>query len=444
MRNLILGAAFTSMAACGQVYISPDVPMDDPNVHVVSLTAQSVAEANTSPYQPQPLPAAFHQNAGAGGAVRGTGTLPQPSTQSQTRPAALRLNAPPSAPQRAYVIGVGDVVLLAAPSAGSTVEKLTGLLAAQNSRQGYTVQDDGAIAIPDVGRVELAGLTVEEAEAEVFQRLVSSQFDPSFSIEIAEFNSQRVSVGGAVAAPAVVSITLTGLTLEEALAATGGLAAKDEEYTSIRLYRNGTLYQVPLKDYFATPSIQKTRLAAGDSIFVDETYELEMAQTYFAEQIALAQFKQQARTAALTELDMEIALRRAALAEERTNFQTRIELDGVERDYVYLTGEVQNPSRFALPFDQKASLADALFENGGAPAVTANPAQLYVLRGTEKGVTAYNLNYRNAANLVLATKMELRPNDIIFAAEQPITRWNRVIQQIVPSLITSGAGLATQ
>ncbi|MGV6839095.1 MAG: polysaccharide biosynthesis/export family protein [Planktomarina sp.] len=444
MRIVILGTALTALTACGQVYISPDVPMDDPNVQVVSLTAQTVDAANASHYHPKSLPAVFTQNVGAGGTPRGAGALPQPSAQLQNRPDALRLNAPPSSPQTPYVIGVGDVVLLATPSAGSTVEELTGLLAAQNSRQGYTVQDDGAIAIPDVGRVNLAGLSMEEAEAEVFQRLVSSGFDPSFSIEIAEFNSQRVSVGGAVAKPAVVPITLTGLTLEEALAATGGFTATDEDYVSIRLYRAGTLYQMPLSDYFGTPDLQKTRLAAGDSIFVDEAYELDLAQAYFAEQITLAQLKQQARASALNELNTEVTLRRAALAEERTNFQTRLELDGVDRDYVYLTGEVKNPSRFALPFDNTASLADALFENGGAPAETANPEQLYVLRGTADGVVAYNLNYRNAANLVLATKMELRPNDIIFAAQQPITRWNRVIQQIVPSLITSGAGLAAQ
>ncbi len=93
---------------------------------------------------------------------------------------------------------MGDVVLLATKSGASTVEELSGLLAAQNRRQGYTVQDDGgAIAIPDVGRIMLGGMTLEEAEAELFQALVENQIDPSFSLEIAEFNSQRVAVGGA-------------------------------------------------------------------------------------------------------------------------------------------------------------------------------------------------------------------------------------------------------
>jgi polysaccharide export outer membrane protein len=34
--------------------------------------------------------------------------------------------------------------------------------------------------------------------------------------------------------------------------------------------------------------------------------------------------------------------------------------------------------------------------------------------------------------------MELRPGDVIFVAEQPVTRWNRVIDQITPSVINLG------
>ena len=57
--------------------------------------------------------------------------------------------------------------------------------------QGYTVQDDGAIAIPDVGRIVLGGLTLEEAEDAVFRSLVEARLDPSFSIEVAEFKRCR-------------------------------------------------------------------------------------------------------------------------------------------------------------------------------------------------------------------------------------------------------------
>jgi len=35
--------------------------------------------------------------------------------------------------------------------------------------------------------------------------------------------------------------------------------------------------------------------------------------------------------------------------------------------------------------------------------------------------------------------MELRPNDIIFVAEQPVTKWNRTVSQIGPSFIQAFA-----
>nr|WP_272209961.1 polysaccharide biosynthesis/export family protein [Marinicella sp. W31]MDC2875808.1 polysaccharide biosynthesis/export family protein [Marinicella sp. W31] len=81
------------------------------------------------------------------------------------------------------------------------MNEINGLLSAQNARQGFTVQDDGAIAIPTVGRVAIGGMTLEEAQSALFQNLVQSQIDPNFNLEITEFNSQRVAVGGAVAAP---------------------------------------------------------------------------------------------------------------------------------------------------------------------------------------------------------------------------------------------------
>jgi len=197
-----------------------------------------------------------------------------------------------------YEIGIGDVVLLATPRAAGSVEQLTGLLAAQNARQGYTVQDDGSINIPDVGRVRIAGLTIEDAEAALFQRLVENQIDPTFSLEISEFNSRRVSIGGAVSQPTVVPVTLTPLYLEEALAAAGGITVEDQDYASIRLYRDGTLYQIPLSQLYSRASLTKTRLLPGDAIFVDTEYELARAQEYFAQQITLVQARQAARASA--------------------------------------------------------------------------------------------------------------------------------------------------
>ncbi len=447
-KQLILGLSLAALAGCGAVYISPAVKSGvtdtDAKVRVVPVTPSSVLVANRSSYNPKSLPAVFFQNAGGPGGGRGIGALPPASTGPEQRPVRLETRVPPPAAVAPYEIGVGDVVLLATPQAGSTIEELTGLLAAQNRRQGYTVQDDGAIAIPEVGRIRLAGMTLEEAEAEVFQRLVEAQIDPSFSLEIAEFNSKRVSIGGAVRNAAVVPIRLTPLYLPEALAAAGGVQLVDDDFAVIRLYRDGALYQIPVKQLYQRQELQKVRLIDGDSLFVDTDFELTKAQAYFAEQIQLSQFRQAARVQALTELQAAVGLRRDALAESRGNYSARAELDAIDKDYVYLTGEVVKQSRFPLPLGRKANLADALYAEGGFATQTGNPSQIYVLRGSPDpadfgAITAWHLDAENAANFLLTTRMELRPNDVVFIAEQPITRWNRVVQQIVPSLLTSAA-----
>ncbi|KIN60110.1 Polysaccharide export protein [Sulfitobacter noctilucae] len=50
-------------------------------------------------------------------------------------------------------------------------------------------------------------------------------------------------------------------------------------------------------------------------------------------------------------------------------------------------------------------------------------------------MTAWHLNARNATNMTLATRFMMQPNDVVFIAEQLITRWNRALRQIFPSLI---------
>lgn len=440
MKALVVMGALL-LGGCGQIYFAPDVSdqLTDATVTIVPLNGRSAISANQSTYQPRSLPTVFFQNAGSGAGPIGAGALPDPVSVQQFRPAGIETRLPPATPQEPYKIGVGDVLVLATPQSASSIEELSGLLAAQNQRQGYTVQDDGAVAIPDVGRVQLAGLNLEEAEAEVFQSLVSRQLDPTFSIELAEFNSKRASIGGAVRNPQILPINLTPVSLQEAIAAAGGAIALDQQFTTVRLYRDGTLYQVPLEDL---PSTDVT-LMAGDSIFVDTGFQLDQAQAYFAEQITLSQLRQSARSLALSTLQAEVSLQRDALSEARSSFQARLDADAVDRDFVYLTGEVVTQGRFPLPFGRQASLADALFAQGGAIPDTGNPGEIYLLRGhADNGVTAFHLDGRNPVNMLNATKLQLRPNDIIFVSQQPVTRWNRVVQQLVPSLIVAGATAA--
>jgi len=435
---------FVVLSGCGSAYISPSVQevseasASSPSVDVVPLTVAVATQANRSAYTPRHLPKIFAQVTPIPSA-RQSPALPDPVVNAATRPSAVETRIPPKQATTPYRIGVADVLLLATPTATSTVEQLSGLLAAQNKRQGYTVQDDGAIAIPDVGRVQVADLTLDEAEAEIFQALVKNQITPSFSLEIAEFNSQRVAIGGAVAKPILAPISLKPLLLGEALQLAGGITAADQDFTTIRLYRGGKIYQIPLTKYLSDSTLHSIRLTDQDSIYVDISFDLVRAQAFFSEQIQLVSLTAAARSQAMAKLQAEFTIQSKRADELRAGFQSREALDAIARDYVYLAGEVATQGRFTLPFERKAMLADALFSQAGITTREGNVSQIYLLRGNHEGtkVTAYQLDARNMANMVVATRMELRPGDILFVAEQPVTKWNRTISQIGPSIIAA-------
>lgn len=447
--GMALAAAMLLPAGCGVVYTSPNVSRNlgtDIDVRVMDLTPETVLLANRTPYSPRNLPREFYAAASARQGL-GMGALPAAPVLPDERPGRLELRVPPDTAPQPYRLGVGDVVLLATKTNGNSVEQLSGLLAAQMQRQGYTISDDGGISIPDIGRVEIGGLTLQEAQDRIFRFLLEQQVDPAFSLEVAEFNSQRVTVGGAVQKAARVPITLNALTLGEALAATGGLTVRDEQYASIRIYRAGTLYQIPYQDYLARPALQELRLVNGDAVFVDTTYDLDRALEFYRQEIDVIRLRSQARKDTVDMLQAEVELRRGMLEEKRGNFEARQEYGAEARDYVYLSGEVFKQARMPLPYEQQATLADVLYEGGGFRTKEANARNIYVLRPSTDpaefgAVTAWHLDAANAVNMTLATRMQMRPNDIVFVEEQPITKWNRVVQQIVPSLLTTPASIA--
>lgn len=437
-RGGVVGSILLLAASCSEFYSPSQFQADESGVTIVTLDADAVAIANALPYDARRLPEEFHHVAGTGTqSPISVGGLPDPVVEQQVRPSIIRATLPEPEQPRPYILGVGDVVLVSAPQRlAASVEAVGGLIAAQNSRQGYTVQDDGAIVIPDVGRIAIGGLSLEEAEDAVFRGLVEAGIEPSFSLEVAEFNSQRVAVGGEVSRPGFVPITLQPLYLDQVIAASGGTRIDDPSFGVVRIFRNGSLYQIPIAELFGEGGIVRVLMRDGDYVFVDSTYDLNLARAYFSEQIQIRQANQSLRAAALSELQSEINRQQTILAQERRNFEARLALGAEERDYAYVLGRVARPSRFALPYENSAVLADALMDSGGVVAGMGNPGQIYVIRsGTEVGsILAYHLDASNPANFVLAVQMELRPGDVVYVAENRITSWNRVISQLLPTI----------
>jgi len=459
LRAVSFGMAILALSGCGVFYTAPGVHDGTPfgtaydtdlDVRVVRLTHESAAAANLIPYVPARLPLAFQP--GATAAVAGAPSapalpaLPPASARLTPRPGFVAEDFPPLGEPQPYRVGVSDVLLLAVNS-NAALDDLPGLISAQSKRQGYIVQDDGAIAIPDAGRIRVANMTLQDAEAEIFRALAAAGIDPSFSLEIAEFNSQRVSVGGLVNQPMLVPLNLKPLYLHEAIELAGGLSAADQDSTMVQLFRDGRTYQIGLSRFVSDPSARRIVLRDGDSIHVGSVYQQSEAQRYFEEQMQLRQLQMQG-SAFQMQIEQIQAQRQAnaqqRLESERELFKDRLELGAVERHYAYRTGEVRKPGRVELPFERSMNLADALFDEGGININFGDYGEIYVLRAETDpqrngGLTAYHLNAENAVNLAVATRFELRPNDVVFVAEQPITSWNRALSQILPQLFLTTA-----
>ena len=98
---------------------------------------------------------------------------------------------------------------------------------------------------------------------------------------------------------------------------------------------------------------------------------------------------------------------------------------------VFILGGV-SPQIFKINPSKRETLADVLFTSGGALSTSsAKRSEIYLLRGTNP-VVAYHLDAQSPTRLIVADAMELRPNDILYVAEQPIMSFNRTLATILP------------
>ena len=98
---------------------------------------------------------------------------------------------------------------------------------------------------------------------------------------------------------------------------------------------------------------------------------------------------------------------------------------------VFILGGV-SPQIFKINPANRETLADVLFTSGGPlSASSAKRSETYLLRGNNP-VVAYHLDAQSPTRLIVADAMELRPNDILYVAEQPIMSFNRTLATILP------------
>ena len=110
----------------------------------------------------------------------------------------------------------------------------------------YTVEADGTLAFPLVGRVRAGGLTIRAFEVELIRLLADGYFKkPQVTVAVADYRSQRIFVVGEVRAPGTYPLT-GGMTLIEALASAGSTTATASNEARIVKAPHGAPLTVPV------------------------------------------------------------------------------------------------------------------------------------------------------------------------------------------------------
>lgn len=371
LRAVLLFVGLGLLQSCAKITSAPAIVQDEAaqiTFVEVELTTDRIIEANRSPFTPKSLPAEFY------------GATPEAHVRA--------LAKPPVEAAEPYLLGLGDIVTINGNSQPLAEAKF-GLQLIPGS---FQIREEGQIQIPGIGKLNLGGLTLDQANTTLTEFLIQRKIDPVYSVEIESFEARSVLVQGSVRSPGIVPVSLVPLKLDRALATRGGIRGDELASATVTLFRDGARYALRADEIGA---MSEVILHDGDSIVVT------------AGQSA---------------------------AELSTQYRNRAEFDAVPRDRVYIAGEVSSPRMMNMPFNRDMVLSELILDDGGIPLVSGDLSQVYVIRtfNVADGAVIYHLNAMNLVNLALAATLELRPQDIVYVAERPVTRWARFFSQTKP------------
>ncbi|MDX3906783.1 MAG: polysaccharide biosynthesis/export family protein [Pigmentiphaga sp.] len=240
---------------------------------------------------------------------------------------------------------------------------------------GRVVGSNGTFFYPYLGEVKAVGRTVAELRAVLTKGLARYLTEPQVDVEVSEYRSQKAFVVGQVASPGVRPLTAIPTRVTDLVAMAGGLG-EGADLRNVVLTRGQKSYRLDLYAlYYSGDLSQNILIQNGDVLNIPEN---------------------------------------------RFN-------------KVFVLGEVGKPQSIVIPRG-RYSLAEALADAGGLNQVTSNAAQVYVIRGGSNGKPQiWHINARSPEALVLADGFEVQARDVIYVDPAAVTRWSRVINQILPS-----------
>jgi len=250
-----------------------------------------------------------------------------------------------------------------------------------SAQAGRPIDAQGNLFVPYAGNVHVAGLTPAEARKLVTERMARYIDSPQVDLVVTKYASQRFTVSGEVKEPGVKILANQPINILDAVASAKGFTDLADQ-RRVTLVRDGQKHQLDMTGLMALRGEDLARLyiKAGDVIHVADKSDQK----------------------------------------------------------VYVLGEVNRP----MPVDitpHGLTLTDALGVVGGVSQVFSDAGSVYVVRAKDSaGTTArlYHLDANAPTALVVADNFRLQPRDVVFVGASSITRWNRVISQLLPSLTT--------